>query len=349
VDWNVFFPLAIEHGVSGLIAARLQQLNYETVPQEWREKLQSRMRAQHLFTLSMAAELFRILDAFSKSHIETLLVKGPIVSFLAYGDAAMRGYVDLDLLVRHEDILSAAQQMLALGFEPAFPLAAIHAGKIPGEYLFRRPGTQRVIELHTERSFRYYPVSLPLRDFFARQRRVALDGKDVPVLSLEDEFVLNCIHGAKHFWERLMWLADIAAIVSRHPELDWQRASRYAAEVGAQRMLYLALQLSESVLGTSVPTPLAADVQADAPVRRLSLQVARWLPQAGFAPPALWERAAFRVSMRGGGLAGAAYLLRLSLSPTDEDWQNGAEEGRWWLWDALLRPLRLIRKYGQGH
>jgi asparagine synthase (glutamine-hydrolysing) len=31
-----------------------------------------------------------------------------------------------------------------------------------------------------------------------------------------------------------------------HPELDWQRAKRYAAEVGAPRMLYLALQLSES-------------------------------------------------------------------------------------------------------
>jgi putative nucleotidyltransferase-like protein len=349
MDWNVFFPLAIEHGVSGLIAARLQQLNYETVPQDWREKLQSRMRAQHLFTLSMTAELFRILDAFSKSHIETLLVKGPIVSFLAYGDAAMRSYVDLDLLVRHDDILSAAQQMLALGFEPAFPLAAIHAGKIPGEYLFRRPGTQRIIELHTERSFRYYPVLLPMRDFFTRQRLVALDGRDVPVLSLEDEFVLNCIHGAKHFWERLMWLADIAAIISRHPGLDWQRAKQYAADVGALRMLYLALQLSESLLRVAVPAPLAADVARDAPVRTLSVQVARWLPQAGFAPPALWERAAFRMSMRGGGIAGAAYLLRLSLSPTDEDWQKGAEDGRWWLWDALRRPLRLIRKYGQGH
>jgi hypothetical protein len=126
-----------------------------------------------------------------------------------------RSYVDLDLLVRHDDILSAAHQMLALGFEPAFPLAALHAGKIPGEYLFRRPGTQRIIKLHTERSFRYYPVPLPLADFFARQRRVALDGRDVPVLSLEDEFVLNCIHGAKHFWERfvlrilLLWFAVI--------------------------------------------------------------------------------------------------------------------------------------------
>ena len=274
VDWNVFFPLAIEHGVSSLVAARLQQSNCDAVPPDWREKLQSRMRAQHLFTLSMTAELFRILDAFSKSHIETLLVKGPIVSLLAYGDAAMRSYVDLDLLVCHHDILSAAQQMLALGFQPAFPLAAIHAGKIPGEYLFRRPGTQRIIELHTERSFRYYPVPLPLADFFARQRFLAVDGRDVPVLSLEDEFVLNCIHGAKHFWERLIWLADIAAMVSRHPELDWQRAKQNAEDVGALRMLYLALQLSESLLGVTVPAPIVDGVAADAPVRSLCMQVA---------------------------------------------------------------------------
>jgi hypothetical protein len=47
------------------------------------------------------------------------------------------------------------------------------------------------------------------------------------------------------------------------------------------------------------------------------------------APRALWERTVCRMSMRGGGIAGAAYLLRLSLSPTEEDWQKGEEHGRW--------------------
>lgn len=135
----------------------------------------------------------------------------------------------------------------------------------------------------------------------------------------------------------------------RHPELDWQRARSYAADVGAVRMLYLALQLSGNLLGVPVPAVLATDVAQDAPTLKLSLQVARWLPHAGFAPPALRERAAFRMNMRGGGIAGTAYLLRLSLSPTDEDWPEGTEDGRSWLWDALRRPFRLIRKYGPGN
>jgi len=36
------------------------------------------------------------------------------------------------------------------------------------------------------------------------------------------------------------------------------------------------------------------------------------------------------MNMRGGLVAGPAYLLRLSLSPTEEDWVDGAETKRWW-------------------
>jgi hypothetical protein len=52
--------------------------------------------------------------------------------------------------------------------------------------------------------------------------------------------------------------------------------------------------------------------------------------------------------MRGGLLAGAAYLLRLSLSPTEEeDWTPGKEGNRPTVLDGISRPLRLARKHGR--
>jgi len=39
-------------------------------------------------------------------------------------------------------------------------------------------------------------------------------------------------------------------------------------------------------------------------------------------------------------------LIRQSLSPTEEDWVAGDENKRHWLLDALGRPFRLARKYG---
>ena len=330
----------------GIVAARLLEHNYDRVPSVVRERLQTRLRAQHLFTLSMTAELFRALEDFESAGIEALLVKGPLISVLAYGDPAIRSYVDLDLIVRHRDILSATQHLIAMGFAAKVPESAIKAGKVPGEYVFRRPGTQYVIELHTERTLRYYPRFMPIEDLYARQARVPIDGRDVPVLSLEDELVSNCIHGAKHFWERLIWVADIAAVCARHPELDWSKARQAATDAGAECMLRVGLQLSESVFGVQPPPEMARELAQDTAAQDLCRQVLRWLPQAGLAPPTLRERALFRIQMAGGGLTGVQYLFRLSFSPTEEDWVEGSDERVSWLRDAVRRPLRLLRKYG---
>jgi hypothetical protein len=89
-------------------------------------------------------------------------------------------------------------------------------------------------------------------------------------------------------------------------------------------------------------------VRKDALAAKLVARILCWLPAAGHAPPALLERAAFRLQMRGGLLAAPAYLLRLSLSPTEDDWQADGEISHHRLLDSLRRPFRLARKYGRG-
>lgn len=348
LDWHLVMELAENHRILGVVATRLKDTGFPGVPAEAREKFQVRMRAQHLFTLSMTAELYRILGEFAQAGIESLLVKGPIVSLLAYGDPAIRSYVDMDLIVRHTSILPATRIISDSGFEADVPEEAIRAGKIPGEYLFTRPGSPQMVELHTEKTFRYYPRPMRIEDLFARQRRVYLEGREVCALSLEDELVLNCIHGAKHFWERLMWSADVAAIVARHPEISWERARQAARDVGAERMLRVGLLLAEHLLGVPVPESMSASTHADTTAKDLVRQIEGWLPHAGHAPPALPQRALFRLKMGGGGLGGTAYLLRLSFSTTEEDWREGGEERGSRLWEAIKRPFRLIGKYGQG-
>lgn len=348
LDWNLLLDLAGDHRVLGVLAARLKETGFAGTPAHAREKLHNRMRAQQLFSLSMTAELFRILEQFEQAGIESLLVKGPLVSLLAYGDPAVRSYVDLDLIVRHQTVLKASQIMTGLGFDADVPEEAIRAGKIPGEYLFGRTGTRQLVELHTERTFRYYPRPMRIADLYARQRRVLLDGKEIPTLSLEDEFVLNCIHGAKHFWERLMWSADIGAMVVRCPEIAWERTRQAASDVGAERMLRVALLLAESLLGVSMPTAMVASAMGDATAIQLVEQIESWMPGAGYTPPPLPQRAMFRLKMGGGGAAGLAYLLRLSISPTEDDWGDEAGQRGSRVWGAIKRPFRLMRKYGQG-
>lgn len=346
-NWQLLFYLAEEHGVLSQLAVCVAKLEAGNVPAEILKNLQARYRAQLMFTLGMTSELFRLLELYRKADLETMMVKGPVLSVRAHGDPGLRQYVDLDLLVRHRDIENATILMEQAGYESDVAIEAIRAGKIPGEYLFRKPGTKLLVELHTEHTFRYFPKPLPLEKYFTNRTEVMVDGHGVPALSAEDEFVLICIHGAKHFWERLMWIADVAAMMKNARDLDWNKVRLSAKQVGAERMVNVAMRLSNDLLRAEIPEEMKALVANDKQAQRLSKEVQTWLPAAGFAPPSLPRRALFRVKMRGGLLAGLAYLFRLSVSPTEEDWVEGAEGKRSWIWDAASRPTRLIKKYGR--
>jgi hypothetical protein len=345
-DWPGLLALAGDHGVLPLLAARIRAADPALIPPEIRELLQASQRNQTIFTLSLAAELFRILDRFASSGVEILLTKGPALAARCYDNPSSRQYGDLDFIVRNHDIRQATKIMIEVGYEPKISLKSIEAGKFPGEYVFSHRDTKVLAEFHTERTFRYHPRPLPLEKLFARRASVRFDGRDVPALSVEDELILNCIHAAKHFWTRLMWVADIAALISRQ-SIDWDRALDAVQEVSAERMLRVGLLLAIDVLGARVPPQIDRFMRADGDALRVSAQITKRLPLGESVIFGVVRRAAFRVKMRGGLLQGMGYLLRLSLSPTEEDWVSGSEEKRSWLLDAAVRPFRLARKYGR--
>lgn len=347
LDWSVLLARAEEHGVLPLMAARLQERAFSPAVPEIRSKLEVWQRAQTVFTLTLSAHLFKTLDHLAAVGIEGLVTKGPVLSVRCYGGAWMRQYVDLDLIVRDKDIERVTQVMLQLRYEPRIPLGAVQAARIPGEYTFISKDRKVVFEFHTERTLRYHPRTLPIDKLFQRQAAVPVDGRNVPTPSVEDELVLICIHGAKHFWERLIWIADVAALISTQP-LDWDRVSAVANEVRAQRILHLGLRLASDLLGVHLPPQIEARVRADRAVTKLAAQIESRLAHSELPPIGVMQRATFRVQMRGSLLRGIAYLLRLTLSPTEEDWTAEKEGHRSTFIEAIGRPLRLARKHSRG-
>jgi hypothetical protein len=346
-NWPDFLELAEKHGLTQLVAKHAKNLDLSLIPPASRVRLQELQRSLTVSTLQLTGELFRVLERFAGSGIDVLLTKGPALSVRCYGHPSMRQYGDLDLIVRESDIRRSTQAMLDLGYEPRVPLSAIDAKKSAGEYAFRKPGTDVLVEFHTERTFRYHPRRLPIEKLFQRRAVVTIDGRDVPALSVEDELVLICIHGAKHFWERLMWIGDVAALISAKQARDWSRAMTSAGEVGAERILFMGLRLASDVLAAQLPAPLESAIQVDRTVAKLAKQIKNRLDAGDARQIGVVERAIFRMRMRGGWFAGAAYLLRLSLSPTEEDWSPGSEGNRPAFLDALGRPLRLAKKHSR--
>jgi hypothetical protein len=346
MNWSSLLLGAQKHGLVPLLAAHIGNLDDALPPSEFREALRKLQRVQILFSLQLTAELFRVLKNLSKNDIKALVTKGPALSVRCYADPGLRQYGDLDLILRDSDIRRTTQIMIELGYEPRIPMSAIDAQKIPGEYAFRKPDTSLLVEFHTERTLRYHPRPLNINELFNRRATVTIDSHSVPVPSLEDELVLICIHGAKHFWERLMWIADVAALISAEQPANWDRATAMAKEVGAERMLFLGLRLAADILGAELPAQVQAKIDSDRTAAKLAAQIERRLVLQE-TEIGLLQRAVFRVRMRGNLMAGTSYLLRLSLSSTEEDWTPAKAGNRPAFVEAITRPLRLAKKHSR--
>jgi Uncharacterised nucleotidyltransferase len=345
MDWSTMLALAERHGLLPLATARIKKVLAGFLPSEICRELEERNRAHELFALSLTSEVFRLQQRIAAAQVETVVIKGLVLSMRCYGEAARRQYSDLDLIVRTSDMRRITQLMLDLGYVPRIPLQAIANGKIPGEYVFRRPDTNLLIEFHTEHTFRYYPRGFPIEEVFDRKAFVSIDGRQVPALALEDELVLICIHAAKHVWERLAWVADVAALVANNPGLNWRKAQSAAAEVGAERMLRVGLLLAAKLLAQPFSPEILDYLKSDPAAVRFAAQIATQLEHGRTTASGLLPRAAFRIRMRGSFLPGLYYFLRLSLSPTEDDWSAEADANRPWLLDAISRPFHLARKY----
>jgi hypothetical protein len=344
VSWPALVNLAADHGLIAQLANAATQAPASTPP-GFALKIRELHRAQIFSTLQMTAELFRLVGIFGAAKLSCVLVKGPVLALRAYGDTGARQYGDLDFLVRHRDIGRASELMISAGYRADISAEAIRAEKIPGQYTFLRTSAPLLVELHTERTMRYFPRGLPIEDFFARSQNVELDGHAIPALSPEDELILVCIHGAKHLWDRLTLVADVAAYTARQSALRWQESVATARPAGAERMLNAGLLLAQTLLRAPLPDDVAQRVAADHNAAHLVKQISEWLPSAGQQLPGVTSRARYRMRMRGNSLEGLSYLLRLTFSPTQEDWSASGSDDPSDQFASLRRPFRLAKKY----
>jgi Uncharacterised nucleotidyltransferase len=347
LDWPRLLALAGDQGLLPLLTQKLSHSEPGVIPPDTEQALKSLFREQMVFDLRMLAEMYRILDRFAARRIAVMATKGPVLAQRCYGFSFARQYTDLDFALRDADVLRATETLISLGYDAKVPPSAIQAGKPAGEYAFTQLSTKLLVELHSEKTFRYYPKPLSVEKLLSRKASVRLGEQEVPALSVEDELLLISIHGAKHFWERLLWIADVAALITHNP-VDWDRAAAVAREADAQCMLRMSLLLARSVAGIALPASIQVDAESDAGAVRMAQQIAERLPHVDNQPMSLLGRGMFRVKMRGGGFPGLAYLLRLSVSPTEEDWLVDSGSEKQDSMSAIERPFRLARKYGRS-
>jgi hypothetical protein len=347
LDWHSVSSRALQHGLLPLLYRRLDALCPEAVPDETMAQLRSRYREMARTTLFLEAEMVRILETLASEGIRALPFKGPALAVFVYGDASLRQPGDLDILVRAQDAPKAGEVLRTLGFVLEFePPASRERAVLDHDYMspFSREGRVHV-EMHWEIAERRFAPPFDHAGAWARRREVRLGGVVVPSLSPEDLLLVLCIHGTKHLWERLVWIADVAELVRSHSELDWDWTLQQARRNGVERTLLLGLRLASELVAAPLPERAGDPARRDPRVGRLAGQTLERIFAGNAGPPGLVEGSLFHLRALDRFRDRVRYCAHLALTPTPRDWAAIRLPAALAPLYYLVRPLRLAGKY----
>lgn len=350
LNWPDVVAIAARHRLSPVVYEAIAGTAQDLISPEQLNELRKAAAPSTAIGMALLRELLRLYGLFEAAEIPVIPYKGPVLAWVAYGSFIRREYQDLDFAVEQKYIPQVATLLQSEGYRPQFDSQEAQAGQdgaAPGQYAFLSPPQKLLVEFHTERTLRYFPVPIDFQDLNRRLMTVEIGGQRLRTFSVEDTLVMLCVHGAKHFWERLGWVLDVAKLASAC-EVDWAQVERIAGKMETTRVLHLGLFLAQDLFGAPFPLPLLEEISRDSNVRELAEKVyAQYesiaVPGAGVVP-----RAMFRIQLRDGIGQGLRHTLRLAMSPTESDRQT-VRLPRWLApLYVLVRPWRLLREYGSG-
>ncbi len=350
LDWAVLMQLANENGLLPLLHKHLTEAATGSIRPDVLEQIAQANRQSALRSLFLTAELLRILDTFRQRGIRAVPYKGPVLAQRAFGSPSLRQFEDLDIVTPQRSMPAVYDAMQELDYQARLPkerFVAEGSQAIPGEYVFVHRVNSAMVELHTEWTLRHFPVRPDMEAMARRSTVVSVDGKDVAAFAAEDELLMLAVHGAKDFWSRLIWVADIAEIVKQSPKLNWQKVIAGAKRLKASRMLNLGLSLAREILDLTLPPEIVSQIEADATVKRVTRHFVQHRVDGEAIPESAFQRSLYRIRMVEGPWNGLRYWARLSAAPAEEDWAIAHVPRRFSGSYAFLRPFRRWKKYGQ--
>jgi hypothetical protein len=347
--WESVFDLAAFWEVEPVVMSNLRRHFPEIVSPDVlarAEKCERDARAIALSRTLMSIDLVQKLDAVG---IESILLKGPAIGQLAYGDASFRTFADIDLLVRREDLSRARDFLLKSGYSPEYKLGDENQLVLNQHALeFAKSGTK--VELHWSLLSRHLSLNFDLDRIWSKSITVECAGRKFRTLARSDLFLFLSAHGAKHEWERVRWICDLVQLEPELSELEVNEVIDLAGEMNARRILALGLYLSRSLLGPvqsrvsleRIPFDDETEslvnlvVNARVNVGSQTTGARAWFDRLDphLRPLVFWSRARERRYDQ------IASFLRVFFIPTEKD--SGPRAVRW-----VARPLRLARRVGR--
>lgn len=344
LNWSVLLERAGEHRLFPLLYWHWTKSLQLSFPAAVAPQLDDRFRANAARSLLLAQELAEVVERLGEGGIPAVPFKGPALAESLYGNAALRECVDLDILIRGRDVANAIQTLVSAGYADGKQLTAAQQTAYVGtqyEYPLLSPAGV-LVELQWRIVPRYFSLHLDEEQYWSRIQPLTVRGREMNSLSPEDLLLFLCVHGGKHGWQKLIWLADVAELVVSHP-LDWEYVLDQARRAGALRMLLLGVFLANRLLGTPIFTEAEHRLARDPMVERIAEVLVGDLVSG--RRPTYMRSQGYLLRVRERWQDRLRYLFRFTWTATPMEWEMVRLPPSL---SGLYRLLRVLRGLGKA-
>jgi hypothetical protein len=344
-DWTAVAAEAEAHGVLPLLASHLTGELKDHVPGKVRDLLRRDLLRNAQAGTFLFQEATRLLRLFEENGLPAVPFKGPVMADRIFGDVALRPAGDLDFLMSRADADRGRGLLLGKGYRPFFELTPRQERAYGGYYyahtLFRERN-RVTVDLHWELSRRFFPRTIAGFGYRERLVSLTLGEGSVQVLAAEDLLLLLCLHGAKHRWERLIWIVDVAELIRSQGGMDWGLVLSRARRLHVTRALSTGLGLARNLLGVELPAA-AESVESKALVEGLTGAMMEGLTATAkrTSLAAAAEDGSFQLRVMDRWRDRLRFCLLWACLPNINDWRWVKLPDALYPLYYLLRPLRM--------
>jgi hypothetical protein len=257
-----FLARCRHHGVAGLLFQGMRSAgDWLEWPSSVRQSLEHDGMAGVARDLLRMHHLVRLLQELHVRNIQSLLTKGEALAKGLYPTPGTRTRSDMDLFIRIADILPVRDLLVSMGYRVFPPIFKSHqftamrqddaAGGVRFDIHWRILNHPR------------YARSLSFEEAYATSVEVPTLSS-ARMLCSEDALLLACMHrfgSTRHDPDRLIWIADIHALVSSMGRDALARFAAKAIEKNLQRECLDGLRRAQDCFHTQTPRELIEQIQ----------------------------------------------------------------------------------------
>ena len=261
VNWPRFQRLVRRHRLSPLFHRELS--GEIRLPSPTRENWENEYYRQLARSVMEQDCLNRILEAFARSGIQSIVLKGPHLAQDYYPHPALRPCDDIDLLIQSDDRLHAARIVHALGFTSLEETATAEK--------FSQANTEIFLEVHTglQTPDRRNPsFEIKIEDFWKNSLPTQIVDQPTRVLSPTINLLYLSAHLSHHGFSRMIWFYDLYLVIKKSGEsINWERLIEKARGYRCVGQIYYSLLHTGYFFGKTVPEEVLKEL-APTPIKR---------------------------------------------------------------------------------